>query len=410
MNEREAAFKESEAVAEQVKVLKKESEESKARIKEALAAAEGFEHEAMTLSEQVTHLISDLKEGRRDLRETLERTAMLQDALETTATRLERVERASATERAALVQSALASLHHLRCHFAAQQGGRLDEAERLEAARDDVVDSILIPFQSPSWWRVYGAGHGAQRAGALASMAVHPRSKSDGASRTSSRTWTGRVLAESYHPASKKAAWHEQRPSEARAARAVAAMLEPQTVDATVKAAVNSSVQYMDMKGNVYTYPQARAQMSISTDVYPHPPVTDPVTVSSPRPVKVAVRRPATASAAGMERKAERARQLSKISPDVVPGASSPPTVGMVAVKTATSTQAATTPSTRPASSPVALRAGSPPLHKGVFSCAGASAQLQRGQAITARLPTGPSLSPRPYSALSPATGAGRNR
>lgn len=104
-----------------MKVLRKESEESKARIKEALAAAEGFEHEAMTLSEQVSHLISDLKEGRRDLRETLERTAMLQDALETTATRLERVERASATERAALVQSALASLHHLRCHFAAQQ-------------------------------------------------------------------------------------------------------------------------------------------------------------------------------------------------------------------------------------------------------------------------------------------------
>ena len=77
---------------------------------EVSSAAEGFEIQAMTLSEQ-RHLLHEHRPGKRNLQDT-------ERALQTT---VAHDAGAGARRRArGLVQASLASLHHLRAHVATQ--------------------------------------------------------------------------------------------------------------------------------------------------------------------------------------------------------------------------------------------------------------------------------------------------
>jgi hypothetical protein len=199
-----------------VETLNGQIDTSKARIAELSRAAAEHEREALALSRQLHEVLAEHALGKRRLHD-------VEALLEATTAHLTLLQRAAAQERSAIVHSALASLHHMHGHVASASGyAAPGGVPRTAGTATESADSALLPFQSHKWWSVYGAS---AREGRGARVGPPPRTahpeRLATATASDMRQWEARPVADRFHPASRRAAWHEHRPVEERAARAL---------------------------------------------------------------------------------------------------------------------------------------------------------------------------------------------
>lgn len=181
---------------------------------------------------------------------------------------LQRVEAAAAHERAVIVHSALASLQHLQEHLASVHQLRQLPSDELRKQRNEMLEDVLLPFNSAKWWRVYGGTvsprHGGRHeladgpcdsTSSLATGATlqhtapaampAPRAPQAPAGASSSRPgshvgrrrqWAAKQLPDGFHRCARRAAWHQHRPPEQRASVAVSALADGMKPSATLTA------------------------------------------------------------------------------------------------------------------------------------------------------------------------------
>ena len=212
--------------------LEKELARANKDLDEALSEVLDFKSKGQTLGERLTELINRFRNVKALLHSTRQALREVEQLLGTVAA-------AAAQERQALVQSALASLHHMQSHLASFQAHRVGVHNApakapLRVAHtipepDELPDPgvVLLPFNSAQWWRAYGSAMEMREARDYHRRLTEkqrPKTPADARSRVGLVQRVG-------GPSLRRAAWHELRPAEERASKAIGGLTtSPQQV------------------------------------------------------------------------------------------------------------------------------------------------------------------------------------